>query len=193
MKTMAQVILDFEARRDPDGHLAVYDLPSGDGGGKFEVAGINDRYHPREAHALAAMVRAGWYDLAENAALHFIMAYTNKADAITLNPAVNFFLRDCIFNRGPLGGVKILQRALGVAPDGAWGPVSQRALAGALEAPGDLLVKLREAREAHERIAVGRDEGSKFWRGLAARWDMALAWAIAFGYSEGEPTDLGEA
>ena len=42
----ARRIVDYEARRDAEGHLKVYHLPSGDGGGEREVAGINDRYHP---------------------------------------------------------------------------------------------------------------------------------------------------
>jgi hypothetical protein len=34
----------FEARRDKNGHLVVYDLPKNDGGGDYEVAGINLKY-----------------------------------------------------------------------------------------------------------------------------------------------------
>ena len=39
---IAESILNFEARRDRQGRLQVYKLPSGDGGGAFEVAGINE-------------------------------------------------------------------------------------------------------------------------------------------------------
>ena len=53
-RAMAKAIVDFEARRDARGRLAVYRLPAGDGGGSYEVAGINDRYHPTEAAHLAA-------------------------------------------------------------------------------------------------------------------------------------------
>ncbi len=38
--------VEWEGRKDKQGNLAVYKLPSGDMGGNFEVAGINDRYHP---------------------------------------------------------------------------------------------------------------------------------------------------
>ena len=56
---MAKSIIDFEARRDAKGRLQVYKLPAGDGGGTYEVAGINDRYHPVEAAHLAQLVKAG--------------------------------------------------------------------------------------------------------------------------------------
>jgi len=39
---MAKSIVDFEVRRDAQGHLRVYNLPAGDGGRHYEVAGIND-------------------------------------------------------------------------------------------------------------------------------------------------------
>ena len=45
---IAASILEFEARRDKQGRLKVYRLPAGDGGGTFEVAGINDRSTPRK-------------------------------------------------------------------------------------------------------------------------------------------------
>ena len=38
--------VDWEARRDRRGNLSIYALPSGDLGGSYEIAGINDRYHP---------------------------------------------------------------------------------------------------------------------------------------------------
>jgi len=42
---MAADIINFEARRDKrNGHLVVYNLPKNDGGGRYEVAGINERY-----------------------------------------------------------------------------------------------------------------------------------------------------
>ena len=39
---MAAAIVNFEARRDSKGHLKVYNLPPEDGGGRYEVAGINN-------------------------------------------------------------------------------------------------------------------------------------------------------
>jgi hypothetical protein len=47
--------VDFEGRKDKQGNLAVYKLPSGDMGGNFEVAGINDRYHPEAFKAISSL------------------------------------------------------------------------------------------------------------------------------------------
>ena len=44
-RRMAAAIVNFEARRDSKRHLMVYKLPKGDGGGRYEVAGINERYN----------------------------------------------------------------------------------------------------------------------------------------------------
>jgi hypothetical protein len=49
---MAAAILNFESRRDCKGHLMVYILPAGDGGGRYEVGGINERYNKAVADAL---------------------------------------------------------------------------------------------------------------------------------------------
>jgi hypothetical protein len=46
---MAKQIVDFEARRDKKGHLQVYKLPDWDGGGRYEVAGINEKYNRKSA------------------------------------------------------------------------------------------------------------------------------------------------
>ncbi|NDD57299.1 MAG: hypothetical protein EBZ44_06235, partial [Verrucomicrobia bacterium] len=43
----------WEGRTDRQGNLVVYNLPSGDEGGTYEVAGINDKFHPGEARRLA--------------------------------------------------------------------------------------------------------------------------------------------
>jgi hypothetical protein len=41
-RRMAAAIVDFEARRDPHRRLTIYGLPPGDGGGRYEVAGIDE-------------------------------------------------------------------------------------------------------------------------------------------------------
>jgi len=175
LQEMAGDIIDYEARRDSKGHLAVYPLPSGDGGGRIEVAGINDRYHPIECAALVRMIRNKQYDAAEKYARDFYVRYTDlvKAWQNDMDPGVEFFLRDSAFNRGPTGAAKILQLALGVRDDGVIGPVSR----GALQSsdPKELIVKLRAAREKYEHRFRG--PGSIFWRGLVNRWNKATAQA----------------
>ena len=175
---MGQFIVDQEARRDRRGRIQVYRLPSGDGGGSFEVAGINDRYHPVTARHLRRLIEAGMYELAERSAVEAILAYTDVVTHWTEVPAIEAYLRDTAFNRGPTGALRTLQMALGVANDGRWGPVTQAALRRAERDPAALLAALRGAREWRERIiAPPVGARAKFWVGLCNRWDAAQRFA----------------
>lgn len=173
---MGRAILKFEARRDSAGRLAVYSLPANDGGGAYEVAGINVRYHPQQAQLLRSLIQAGRYAEAESSAVEYILKYTDLAATWTTNAGVEFYLRDCIFNRGPRGAALILQRALGVQQDGQIGPATRDALSKV--GPEDLLNKLRKAREDYEREVVGTR--ANFAAGLTNRWNNALVEARKF-------------
>lgn len=173
---MGKVMLDFEARRDKAGHLAVYKLPANDGGGTYEVAGINDRYHPVQAAHLRDLIGAGKFDDAEASAIEYMVKYTDVAAGWTTNAGVEFFLRDCVLNRGPTGATKILQMALGVEVKGGVGPVTRDAMAAA--EPGPLLDKLRAARERYEDEVAGARPNLR--AGLVNRWNKALAEAKRF-------------
>jgi hypothetical protein len=175
---MARIIVDFEARRDAAGRIAVYRLSPGDGGGRYEVAGINERYHKAVCDELAALIRAGRHADAEARAADFIAGYTDKAAAWTHNAGVEFFLRDCMFNRGPGGAAWILQKAVGVETDGDVGPVSLAAAQAAEADARQLLDGLRASREIYERRR--RNETSRFWPGLVSRWGKAHAKAVEF-------------
>ncbi len=177
-RQMAAAIVDFEARRDAAGRLMVYHPPSGDGGGAFEVAGINARYNRTTARTLADLIATHRFEEAERLAIDFIASNTDCAASWTDVPAIEFYLRDSVFNRGATGGALILQWALGVERDGKVGPVTRAAAAAA--APADLLTHLRKAREQYERHIVHRDERSQFWAGLSARWDKAVIVAERF-------------
>ena len=174
-KKMAASIVNFEARRDPQGHLRVYILPAGDGGGRYEIAGINDRYHPREAARLRQLIEAARFDEAEDYAAEVIANYTDVVSKWTTVPEIEAYLRDSAFNRGPGGAAKILQMALGVTVDGGVGPETLGALRKAEKDPAKLLAALRVARERYEMRVAGRRE--KFWKGLVNRWDNSLAFA----------------
>ncbi len=63
-RQMAAAIVNFEARR-VDGHIAVYKLPKNDGGGRFEVAGINERFNKATCDRLVELIGEGKYDEAE--------------------------------------------------------------------------------------------------------------------------------
>lgn len=176
---MAKAIVDFEARRDQQGRLAVYPLPAGDGGGAYEVAGVNDRYHPQQAAKLKGLIEQGRYAEAEQAARDYVLGYTDLVSTWAEQGAgVEFYLRDCAFNRGPTGAARILQRAVGVDEDGIVGTNTRKAIAA--NTADTLLTRLRAAREAYERDPIGRDETSRFWRGLVNRWNNALEVARSF-------------
>lgn len=185
---MAQTIVDWEARRNvgnnnQKGHIRIYSLPSADGGGKFEYAGINDRYHPEVLKDIMTLLRKGDYDGAEARAVRHIAEYT---DVVTLwitqgFPAIEMFLRDSCFNRGPKGAARILQIALGVADDGKFGPKSKLAFATAIKNQKELLKRLRFARESYEnRVAPPVGERAKFWNGLVNRWNKCYNYSLSF-------------
>lgn len=184
---MAKAIVNFEARRDKDGHLKIYMLPPDDGGGKYEVAGINERYNKETADALVNLINQKKFDEAETLATEFIAEDTDRAATWTRIPGIESYLRDCMFNRGRGGAARILQRALGVNDDGAVGKQTKDAMSIAENKPADLLTKLRAAREQYERDPVGRDETSHFWAGLVNRWNKALEIAKSFPMTKGTP------
>jgi len=170
---IGKFIVDCEARRDGQGRLLVYPLPKADGGGTFEVAGINDRYHPEQARKLAGLIDAGDHLAAELLAREYILAYTDAVLGWHPHIAVEAYLRDCAFNRGPGGAAKIYQRAVGAKIDGKVGPVTKAT--GSVLIASELLLCLRRAREAYEQqIAPPVGARAKFWKGLQARWDKTL-------------------
>ncbi len=179
-RRMAAAIVAFEARRDAKGHLAVYKLPAGDGGGSYEVAGINERFNKDTADVLVSLIEQGRFDEAEALAADFIAQDTDRASSWTSVPALEFYLRDSVFNRGAGGAARILQRALGLADDGVIGAQTRAAEAAAEADPAGLLARLRAAREQYERDVAHRDETSKFWKGLVNRWNKALTVAKSF-------------
>jgi hypothetical protein len=184
---MGKAIVEFEGRFDKAGNLIVYKLPAGDGGGAYEVAGINERYHPSKAKQLKDLIEAGQHQKALREASEYIEAYTRPVrkffpdeQSADDNPAIEFVLRDSAFNRGNKGAAAILQIALGVPVDGVVGPKSKAAFGRAMQEFGqaNMLRQLTAARETYERNSYPwksgkRDESSKFWKGLSNRWAKA--------------------
>ena len=168
---MAHVIYMQEARRDRQGRLQIYRPPANDGGGAYEVAGINVRYHPKEAAALRDLIRAGEHEAAEERVKQYMLAYTDVV--LTwgdMDAGIEMFLRDSAFNRGPGGAAMILQLALGnVTVDGIVGPKTKAAFAEADKSK--LLDKLKWARRQYE---VRKGIRSNFIKGLEARWTRVL-------------------
>lgn len=179
-RRMAKKIIQFEGRF-VNGKLAVYHPPANDGGGAFEVAGINVNYHPAMATRLRDLINAGKADQAENEAADYLIDYTKAASGWTEYAGPEFYLRDSIFNRGPKGAARIMQRALGVPDDGEIGPQT-RAARDKLT-PDEFLTALRAGREDYERNVVGHR--ANFWKGLVNRWDKALVSAREFQKEQG--------
>lgn len=172
---IGQWIVNAESRRDSEGRLKVYPIPSGDGGGKYEIAGINDRYHPEAAKRLRALIQQGQHAAAEREAVAYILDYTDLVARWALPPALEAFLRDCAFNRGPGGAGRILQIAVNVRQDGHVGPITLAAVRDRIHDVPALLQFLRKAREIYERqIAPPVGDRAKFWPGLVNRWEKAL-------------------
>jgi hypothetical protein len=179
---MGNAIVEMEGRFK-GGKLQVYNLPAGDGGGSFEVAGINERYHGPKAKELRQLITSGQHEDAHYSAAVYIAEYTNSVcnffpsdDLRERNPGVEFILRDSAFNRGAKGAATILQIALGVSIDGVVGVNTKTAFARELALGQEqFMVRLRAAREIYERNKYpwkqsSRDESSKFWSGLSNRW-----------------------
>ena len=120
--------VEWEARKDSQGYPAVYKLPYGDMGGNFEVAGINDRYHPEAYKTISALPpqeRA-------KAAAEYIQGYTAPL-VEKLPTALQPFTQDLAFNRGMGGATKYIQQGLNtlgqkVAVDGGLGPKTLAAI-----------------------------------------------------------------
>jgi hypothetical protein len=191
---MGKAIVEFEGRYK-NGKLQCYNLPSGDGGGDYEIAGINQRYHPKKAAELKRLIDTGRHEQAEAEAAAYIEEYTRgvlaffpSPQSADENPAIEFVLRDSAFNRGMKGAATILQLALGMREiDGMVGAMTHREFAEQLRDPGadELLRNLTKARETYERNEYawkpqGRDESSKFWKGLSNRWAKAHSIASEF-------------
>lgn len=169
----AKTTVNWEGRRDKKGNLSVYALPSGDMGGDYEVAGINDRYHPeafRKIASLPAQER-------EEAAAKYINQYT--APLVSQLPqAIQPFAQDLAFNRGIGGATKYLQEGLNtlgvkVAVDGAIGPKTLAAISSVN--PKQLMVAASQAQLNDERARAASDpRRKKFILGLENRINNRL-------------------
>jgi hypothetical protein len=183
---MGQAIVRFEARYC-GGNLQIYNLPKGEGGSSFEVAGVNERYRCEKCSELRTLINCGEHKEAEQMAADYIVDYTAEVvDFFPENhnaddyPGIEFVLRDTAFNRGTKGAAAVLQLALGMGEvDGVVGPRTQAEFGEQLARANELLNRLTRAREVYERTSYSwkkarHDESSKFWQqGLSKRWAQA--------------------
>jgi len=160
--------VEWESRKDKQGNLAVYKLPSGDMGGNYEVAGINDRYHPEAFKAISSLPpqeRA-------SAAAEYIQGYTAPL-VERLPQALQPFTQDMAFNRGLGGATKYLQQGLNtlgmsVKVDGGMGPKTLEAINQVN--PRALMQAASKAQLDDEyRMAQKNPDRKKFLNGLESR------------------------
>jgi len=174
LQTAALRTIDFEARKDKQGNVQVYKLPAGDMGGNFEVAGINDKYHPdafKRISSLPAQERA-------QAAAQYVKEYTSPFVS-KLPQAVQPFAQDLAFNRGMGGATKYIQQGLNtlgqkVVVDGGLGPKTLQAINQV--DPKALMRAASQAQlEDEYRMAQRNPARKKFIGGLESRIRNRLA------------------
>ena len=174
LQAAALKTIDFEARKDKQGNVQVYKLPAGDMGGNFEVAGINDKYHPdafKRISSLPAQERA-------QAAAQYVKEYT-RPFVSKLPEAVQPFAQDLAFNRGMGGATKYIQQGLNtrgqrVAVDGELGPKTLQAINQV--DPKALMRAASQAQlEDEYRMAQRNPARKKFIGGLESRIRNRLA------------------
>ena len=174
LQAAALKTIDFEARKDKQGNVQVYKLPAGDMGGNFEVAGINDKYHPdafKRISSLPAQERA-------QAAAQYVKEYTSPFVS-KLPQAVQPFAQDLAFNRGMGGATKYIQQGLNtlgqkVAVDGGLGQKTLQAINQV--DPKALMRAASQAQlEDEYRMAQRNPARKKFIGGLESRIRNRLA------------------
>lgn len=175
----ADFTFNSEARRDKSGKLRVYSPPSGDGGGAYEIAGITERYQPKEAAQLRSLIAEGRQDEAEQVARQF---YAKRAEPFTQyasTPGIQLQLTDTVHHRGEGGLRRVLQRATG-SDSKDYGQLIQ-----SLESDPEALRKFHEARVSYEDEEVdrGRASRAKFRKGLQNRFDNAYAASLQLSQS----------
>ena len=166
--------IDWEARKDKQGNVQVYKLPSEDMGGNFEVAGINDKYHPEAFKRIASLPAQ---DRAQ-AAAQYIKEYTSPFVSKLPEP-IRPFAQDLAFNRGMGGATKYIQQGLrtlgqNVSVDGAIGPKTLAAISQVQ--PQALMRAASDAQLQDEyRMAQANPARKKFISGLENRIRNRLA------------------
>lgn len=174
-RRMMEHIMGYEGQFD-GGNLMIFIASDG----RPEIAGVTQKDHPAAYARLRALLDIGDQKRLREEVLRYYADYTAPAQNWTDQAGIEFFLRDCVLNRGPAGAAEILQMAVGVKIDREVGPITRGALT-ALE-PAIVLGKLYAARELYEDKKYGKqfrlDRGQ--WQGLVNRWNKALTAAMQF-------------
>lgn len=182
---MMDIIMQQEVRRDKQGRIAVYYPPAGDGGGAFEVAGINVASHPQEAHKLKRLIEQGNYQEAEEEARRYYRAYTNHIAELLhtdegrqYDRGVELMVRDIALNSGPNRARAILKRALSLSDNASEDQV--RARLNSYESSDDELkiALYRERDKFYNSLASKNPRKRQFLNGWARRNREVLSYAL---------------
>lgn len=185
---MMATLLNFEDDRvTGPASLRVMRLPEGDGGGEYEIAGICDGIEPKEFNAIKAKLEAGKRDEAWEMCLDYVERKTHNGKVWSpYMLAVQFFLRDMIFNMGDGGCANVIQRTINligedhVMVDGKWGPKTEKAWNHVLDIMDEevILDKLAECRnKRYKAITESNPKKVKFLQGWYNRTRKALKYA----------------
>jgi hypothetical protein len=187
------LIFRSERQLDANGNLKVYSLPSNDGGGAFEIAGINVRWHRDEANNLKNLIEQGQYQQAEQRAKNYIASYTNPVTRLSIkNPGIEYALRDIYFNRGPGGANWMAKQAAGVPPNKAMNEDARKQILNTQKNdPVGFLNRLRAAAEQYEATQTGSGLRPNLIKGLRRRWNDRLKFSLSLAVKGGgsEVTD----
>jgi len=176
--------INWEARRDRQGNIAVYDIPAGDYGGTREVAGITDKYHPEAFKRISALPP----EKRETAAAEYVINYTSPVASLVPEP-LKAQAVDLAFNRGPAGYTRLVQEGLNrlgipVKVDGAFG---QKTLDAIKQAdPIKLIDATEDAYMSKERAMAQSDPArASLFRGITNRSNnrRSASKSYAMGFS----------
>ena len=185
---MMATMLNFEDERiTGPASLRVMRLPEEDGGGTYEIAGICDGIEPKVFNAIKTELEAGNRDKAWDMCIDYVEKKTRNGQVWSPeNLAIEFFLRDIIFNMGDGGCVNVMQRTINyygetkVVVDGAWGPKTKKAWEELLSiiVPVNLLLALARCRDQrYKAIATANSKKEKFLAGWYSRTLKAKTYA----------------
>lgn len=173
---MVREIVNYEARWDSNGKIRVYYLSPIDGGGVYEVAGINTKYHPEAAKRLRDLVEAGRQDDALAEAIEYIARYTDSSADRSEIDAIRFLWRDIAWNRGPTGAVRTFRLSMGLSYGDQMDAEARQTLGQAETNLPEFIEAIVVGREKYERHR-GRGPGHPMWEGLTNRWRKAADFA----------------
>jgi hypothetical protein len=183
-KGMAKKILNMEDYKitGPES-LRVTRLPSGDGGGTWEIAGICDGIEPKEFNLIKSMLDRGDREAAWDECLRYVLDNTEPlvAKGVAGSYPIEFMLRDMTFNMGVAGTTKVVQRMLDIGIDGKWGKNTQAKWTHAIQSWDEMVVLDlldRACRARYHSIVRANPVKEKFLTGWMNRCDARHAYAL---------------